>query len=272
MAQAQTEALITCPFPNVAEMPVSWWLDKKSRLAENHKAIVDLNTGKLYSIVSMDYRVIRHEDAIKEVEQELSGMKGLGQYEAITEFFNDGGRMRRTYRFNDIAVKIKNEGDLINPELHLFNSYDKTWPFIILLGAFRLVCENGLVVGNKFLHLRKRHIYELGQIDVAEEVGTALKRFNKQARQWKSWTKKKVTPRSYSKVLETMKLGIKAKEVVENRVMQETEDFDTGGFPVITAWGFYNILTRYISHNAVSLNHRVAMESRLRAASVHLMR
>jgi hypothetical protein len=48
--------LIASPFPNVGEMPVSWWLGQENRLAENHKAIVDLDTGKLFSIVSKDYR------------------------------------------------------------------------------------------------------------------------------------------------------------------------------------------------------------------------
>ena len=176
--------------------------------------------------------------------------------------------MRRTYRFTGNAVEVS-RGDPIYPELHLFNSYDKTWPFFILLGALRVVCENGLVFGQGFLYLRKRHIYQLGQINVAEEVGTALKRFNQQTMEWKGWTEKKLTPRAYTKVLETMKLGIKAREEVESRVIQEAEGFDPDGFPILTVWGFYNVLTWHITHNSVSLNHRVEMEGRLRAASIH---
>ena len=112
--------------------------------------------------------------------------------------------MRRTYRLPEISVKIR-QGAEVNPELHLFNSYDLTWPFIIHLGALRVVCQNGLVMGQEFLHLRKRHIYELGQINVAEEVGKALERFNQQTQEWKGWTEKKLAPRAYSKVLEAMK-------------------------------------------------------------------
>jgi hypothetical protein len=84
--------------------------------------------------------------------------------------------------------------------------------------------------------------------------------------------RKRLTPRAYSKTLETMKFGIKAKEAIENRVLQEAEDFDSEGFPVITAWGFYIVLTWFISHNAVSLNHRVKMEGQLRSATFHLTR
>ena len=179
--------------------------------------------------------------------------------------------MRRTYRFTEIGFEIR-KGDVINPELHVFNSYDTSWPFIILLAAFRVICANGLVVCEEYLHLRKRHIYELGQINVVEEVGTALKRFNQQARQWKGLTEKKLTPRAYSKVLEAMRLGIKAREEVESRIFREADGIDPDGFPILTVWGFYNVLTWHISHNSVSLNHRVEMEGRLRAAISHLVR
>jgi hypothetical protein len=128
MGNAQGVSLIASFFPKVGEMPVTWGKGQKTRLAVNHKAVVDLDTGKLFSIVSKDYRVILHEEAIAEVEEEIAHTKGLGRYQRFTEFFNDGGRMRRTYRFHDIRVEVR-EGDLINPELHLFNSYDKTWPF-----------------------------------------------------------------------------------------------------------------------------------------------
>jgi len=179
--------------------------------------------------------------------------------------------MRRTYRFTEIGVEIR-KGDVINPELHVFNSYDTSWPFIILLAAFRVICANGLVVCEEYLHLRKRHIYELGQVNVANEIGTALERFGRQARQWEGWTERHLTPRSYSKVLGRMRFGAKATREIENRVLKEAEGFDPDGFPILTVWGFYNVLTWHITHDSVSLNHRVEMESRLRAAYSHLMR
>jgi hypothetical protein len=270
MANTQPAQMITSPFPNVGEMPVSWWKDGHARMAENHKAIVNLDTGKLFSIVSKDYRIIRHEEAIAEMEEAISQTKDLGGYQAISEFTNDGGRMRRTYRFTGNAADIK-KGDPIYPELHLFNSYDKTWPLFILLGALRVVCENGLVFGQGLLYLRRRHIYQLAEINVAEEVGTALKRFDQQARVWKGWTERRLTKRRFARVLEIMKFGIKAKEQVEQMVAEQARGVDSDGFTILSLWDFYNILAWHIAHNSVSLNHKVEMEDRLRAASLHLM-
>ena len=81
------------------------------------------------------------------------------------------------YRFSEISTEITSR-DTVNPELHLFNSYDTTWPLIVLIGAFRYVCANGLVVGEKYLHLRKRHVYHFDDMNLKEQVLTALIRFN----------------------------------------------------------------------------------------------
>ena len=270
MTSTQPAPLIGSPFPRVGEMPVLWANGKNAHPACEHKAIVDQDTGKVFCVTSKHYKFIQHESAIVQVEDALSKRRDFGDFSVLTEFYNDGGRMRRTHRFLEIASEVT-KGDFVCPELHLFNSYDSEWPFVVLLGAFRIVCTNGLVVGQNLLYLRKRHMYELGEINVNEEVSTALKRFRLQVRHWKRWTGRHLTPRVYGMVLESMKLGIKARDEVEGEVFREAEGFDPDGFPILTLWGFYNILTGHVTHNAVSLNHEVGMQSRLRAATSHLM-
>lgn len=136
----------------------------------------------------------------------ISEHADLGIWEADIEFFNDGGRMQMKFLFPEIEVKIA-EKDFVNPELQLYNSYDTTWPFIVILGAFRLICTNGLIIGQKFLHLRKRHVYDFEQIDLEHEVSTALKRFNLQTREWQKWTGRYLSRRQHDSTLDAMKLG-----------------------------------------------------------------
>jgi len=252
-------------FPEVVEQPVLWGYSRDLHPADRFKALVDADTGKLFSIVSQDYRVIRHEEAVEQVEEALYQSNDFGDFQVETNFFNQGGRMRRTYRFPNVEMEIEPE-DTVNPELHLFNSYDTSWPFTVLLGAFRLVCSNGLVIGKKFLHFRKRHIQDLGQIGLKDQVSTALSRFEMQTQQWKEWTERMLTTKAHNQVMKAMQFGNKATEEIENRVAQEAGDCDDKGFPIISLWEFFNILTWYITHRAVSLNHRVVLEKRLRAA------
>ena len=59
-----------------------------------------------------------------------------------------------------------------------------------------------------------------------------------------------------------LEFGKKAAEEIEALVVQEAEDCDDRGFPIISLWIFFNILTWYITHRATSLNQRVEMERR----------
>jgi len=129
-----------------------------------------------------------------------------------------------------------------------------------------------LVVGDKYLYLRKRHVYDFEQMNIKEQVSTALKRFNLQTNQWKKWIEIKLTEKTYAKVMKTMKFGKEAVEEIENRTDQEVKSYTDNRFPIMNLWIFYNILTWYITHRAVSLNHRVEMERRLRSAMRHFKR
>ncbi len=256
-------------FPEIVMQPVMWGYRKEPHQADKYKAIVDFNTGKLFSIVSNDYKLIRHEEAIERIEKALYEVPDLGEYKTYTRFYNDSGRMRRTYRFSERSVEIQ-EGDIVNPEIHLLNSYDVTWPFIVTLGAFRVICENGLVVFEDFLRIRKRHVYQVDKLYLEEEISTALERFGLQIKQWEKWAERQLTEKTYTRVMKAMKFGKNAMQDIKGRIEQEVEVFDDNHFPVMSAWIFFNILTWYITYRAVSLNHRVEMEKRLRAAMVHL--
>ena len=251
-------------FPKVVEQPVMWGYYRDIHQADKYKAIVNPDTGKLFSVVSKDYKIIRHEEAIDQVEKAINETPDLGKYEIETEFYNDGGRMRQKYVFPDISVEIE-DGDAVNPELQLFNSYDVTWPFILILGAFRIICTNGLIVGEKYLDIRKRHVFHFDQIDLKKQVSTALNRFNLQTAEWTKWACQQLTEEAHTQVMEAMKFGKKAKEEVAERIDREAKDFDDNDFPIMTLWIFFNILTWFITHRTVSLNHRVEMERRLRA-------
>jgi hypothetical protein len=101
-------------FPQVAKRPITWANSGSIYQAANHKATVDLKTGKVFAVVSGDYRLIWHQEAIDLVEKTLAESNGLGDYAAHTRFFNDGGRMKRTYRFPDVSIDIQLE-DPANP-------------------------------------------------------------------------------------------------------------------------------------------------------------
>jgi len=70
---------------------------------------------------------------------------------------NKKGYQKHLIRFRHLDHILTKEPDI--PEIILTNSHDKTSSFIIKLGVFRFVCENGLVVASSmFESFNIRHI------------------------------------------------------------------------------------------------------------------
>ena len=130
--------------------------------------------------------------------------------------------------------------------------------------------DGGMEVKEKYMRFQKRHIPSLERIDLREEVSTALARLGDQANVWRVWTGRPLSETAYGRVMEAMQFGERAEKEIGNRIAQEADGVSDEGFPILTVWAFYNILTWYITHMAVSLNHRVTMEERLRKAIIHI--
>lgn len=69
------------------------------------------------------------------------------------------------YGFQRHLVRLAHEKDLITKkpgdrvELVLLNSHDKNCAFALMAGIYRLVCENGLIVGQDKFAFRHKHIF-----------------------------------------------------------------------------------------------------------------
>lgn len=67
--------------------------------------------------------------------------------------------------FQRHLVRLAHEKDLVakepgdRVELVLLNSHDKNCAFALMAGIFRLVCENGLIVGQEKFAFRHKHIF-----------------------------------------------------------------------------------------------------------------
>lgn len=67
---------------------------------------------------------------------------------------------------------LKNEGNRdIKLQLLISNSFDGTSALKMMLGFFRLVCSNGLVVGTSYEHFSHRHVG-----NIIEEVDSSIER------------------------------------------------------------------------------------------------
>lgn len=94
-----------------------------------------------------------------------------------TRIADKAGYARHLVRFRNSDV-IPQRGDLI-PEIVLTNSHDGSSAFQISAGLYRLVCSNGLTVGNDQMTVRQRHSGHIddiieGVFSVIDEMPTVL--------------------------------------------------------------------------------------------------
>ena len=118
--------------------------DSKEIDDTGYKFIVREDTGKVLSCMTNDYRLVKNQEIIRAAEPILK-QHNAQLKEAIS--FGDGQQTTWRWIIPDVKIEIS-KGDLISPEIIIKNSYDGSLQVHILSGAFRLVCSNGMIIGN----------------------------------------------------------------------------------------------------------------------------
>jgi len=130
--------------------------------------LINGQTGSVISEVSGRYELVQNDKVFRPFIEKF----GL---ENVKRFYQYGnGRYTfaefETGRTFNLGMAT-GEADIIRERLVVQNSYDKTRAFSFMLGAFRLVCTNGLYSGQAIIAFRKKHV---GEIPIDEMVSNAL--------------------------------------------------------------------------------------------------
>lgn len=139
----------------------------------NNNILIDVNSLNRDAghNVSEKYKVIKTGDLVKSFETQGYQVREL--QEQRTRKVELKGYGKHMLRLRHPDLKINNEG--LFPEIVLRNSYNGTSTFEIMMGIFRLVCSNGLVVGTTYESLKVRHVG-----DVVPKVIAALSNIQSQ--------------------------------------------------------------------------------------------
>jgi len=247
-----------------------------------HKAIWNPEDEKIFAITSDKYKLVRHEDVLTNIEDVLAGSHDLGNWTRAIRMDKAGGRLRATYRFEDVQLQVKDPRasgqDLINPTIEVFNSYDLSWRHTVTLGAFRLVCSNGLTVGETLMKFRKRHMPDLYLDDVKSALEIGVNQVQQQAIEWSGWSEKELNKEDVESAVEKLalnkketKLLLEEEETASNLSLEEWFILlDLGErhqerIKLMTQWMFFNILTQFITHRIESVMRKTMLENKVRS-------
>jgi len=212
-------------------------------IINTHKAVVD-EKGNIISVVGKGYNVIQNADIIPDYERAIyrSGLNTRGMERDIQQS-HGGARTVVTYTFPAHRIEVKKD-DPMDLKISVLNSYDGSWKFMSLVGALRLACLNGQVIGDFFSSFYGKHTMNLDTDAAVDRLETSLDVYLQNAEYWKQYPKISVTDLQAQNVF----LNLAGTSKVLNGVLEDIHVKyvdEMGG----NLWALFNTLTDWSSHS-----------------------
>jgi hypothetical protein len=173
--------------------------NEHTRLNERLDTIVRLPFGEdktfiPVGVVSKDYTLVPHAAVLDVATQALDAAKiaptDVKAELKITEY---GERMALSLYLPDKYCFDPGDGHPMALRLECVNSVDGSTRFRALMGWFRLVCSNGLIIGVTRSDVRRRHVGDLRLADVGAVLTSGLKESKTEKKNFECWRKAGIT-------------------------------------------------------------------------------
>lgn len=203
-------------------------------------AVIREDTNQSLGIVSKHYGLLEHKIVINSFRDILKGQN----VEEKIEIQKNGAQLFVTYTFTDVQIKVA-ESDIITMTLVVKNSYDSSSSFEIMLGAFRLVCTNGMIIGRQFFKYNQRHFTDNIEIDIPELKENLMQMTSKFKDSLPIMQKMVDTEMSQS-ITDIIEREVKNKSIPKYLGNIAEEKYEANSD--FSVWGYYNAMTFSITH------------------------
>ncbi len=216
---------------------------------DGHVALVNPDTNHTYAVHSDRYHLARHEEVLEPVLEVLARENHRLQLDV--KFPEDGARMWAKLIFPDISYPVTTRhNDSVHPTLEVFGSYDGAWPTKMLIGAYRLVCTNGMIVGVQFDAFYQRHWTDFDTEGVIDMVRGFDGVFCQQTEIWRNWANTPALPADYENLIDPLRLSNKDLTAIGREVEASSGlRLDDLKLRTLDRWSLFNIVTQFLSHS-----------------------
>lgn len=151
-------------------------------------------------VVSKAYVLIPHSDLLNITAKALETAKiHPADVMADLEISEYGERMALSIYLPEKYSFDPGDGYPLALRLECFNSVDGSTRFRALMGWFRFVCSNGLIIGVTRSDVRRRHIGDIGLPDVEAVLISGITESKKEKENFREWRKLDVNPKRLKK-------------------------------------------------------------------------
>ena len=223
-----------------------FYLGVMDRQVHKHKAIVEKDNGRIISVVGSGYNLVQNSDIIPQYERAIarSNLNTDGMTRDI-QYSHDGAKTVVSYRFPAHRIAVT-EGDEMDLQINVLNSYDGSWKFMSLVGAYRLLCTNGQIIGDSFSSYYGKHTKSLDVDYAISKLEDSLEVYLRNAELWKQYPSSKISIYQANNVLLKLSNGNDKMMELLNATYQKYV-FEMGN----NLWALFNTLTDWSSHAEV---------------------
>lgn len=212
--------------------------------------------------VSAGYQIIQHRDIFRTVSDALDNLKL-----EVEGRFDDFGDFARTDLVFSKKKMIDDKEKGIKLGIRVKNSNNKKSSFSLEMFAFRMICQNGMTIGDtipgiKMIQVhygkdpielkdveRMTQLFVKKVINSSSQLQTLVNETMKDSIEWKILEKimpKLIKAKKYMKKICT-ELGIDVIEVVDKKTKKVNTVYEFNG--KVNRWDLYNAITSVISHD-----------------------
>jgi hypothetical protein len=173
--------------------------NERSRLNERLDTIIRLPFGDdktviPIGVVSKDYALVPHTAVLDVATQALEAAKiAPADVKAELKITEYGERMALSLYLPDKYRFDPGDGHPMALRLECLNSVDGSTRFRALMGWFRFVCSNGLIIGVTRSDMRRRHVGDFHLEDVGAVLTSGLKESETEKKNFEKWRKTPMT-------------------------------------------------------------------------------
>lgn len=214
------------------------------------QAVLRSDTDQVIAVHGRDYRLVRNDEVFPEVDALVDDLFDTANMTITDQITANSGKSLRTYRLPSHTVEPA-KGDAVEMQVVVMNSYDGSSALRIHTGGLRLVCMNGMVLGDQASKFRAMHRSHFDHQAVIPRIRAATANFMAMEKEWALWTKRQVNEVEAEKVLVAVAAGSE-KLLDELRCLWKMDARQGGA----NLWTLYNTVTYWSTHWGVKAENR----------------
>jgi hypothetical protein len=219
------------------------------------QALIREDTNQIIKFHGANYSLVPNEEVFGHVDKLIRHQSGLDTngMKIIDKLAYNGGRSYREYIFPEHQVRVTSGdnvpgvGDITELRISVINSYDGSSKVKVGVGGFRLVCLNGMTMGEKFGSFSSQHSKGFDPSSIAPRISCALTNFFEVGEKWKVWARTHVTDVDADRII--LATAGKSESLYKQlHIFWHNEQMKMGS----SLWALYNALTYWATHHQIS--------------------